>query len=149
MNKTESSQEPPPAERDLPPTNQHDIHEDSSSAARAHDIETYFLATEVPEAKDTPVDTQPFMKSERVIVPQPVIGALGPEGAYSGKSLCASGGKDGTTMLWDLNESKHLYLLNAGDEIHALVFSPNGYWLCAATSTYIIIFDLEKKSRVV
>ncbi|EFY93011.1 G-protein beta subunit [Metarhizium acridum CQMa 102] len=36
-------------------------------------------------------------------------------------SLCASGGKDGTTMLWDLNESKHLS---------------------------IIVFDLEKKSKV-
>lgn len=63
-------------------------------------------------------------------------------------SLCASGGKDGTTMLWDLNESKHLYSLQAGDEIHALVFSPNRYWLCAATSTEIAIFDLEKKQRV-
>lgn len=63
-------------------------------------------------------------------------------------SLCASGGKDGTTMLWDLNESKHLYSLNANDEIHALVFSPNRYWLCAATASNIIIFDLEKKSKV-
>lgn len=63
-------------------------------------------------------------------------------------SLCASGGKDGTTMLWDLNESKHLYSLNANDEIHALVFSPNRYWLCAATTSSIIIFDLEKKSKV-
>jgi guanine nucleotide-binding protein subunit beta-2-like 1 protein len=63
-------------------------------------------------------------------------------------SLCASGGKDGTTMLWDLNESKHLYSLSANDEIHALVFSPNRYWLCAATSSSIIIFDLEKKSKV-
>ncbi|RMZ81696.1 hypothetical protein DV737_g2399, partial [Chaetothyriales sp. CBS 132003] len=63
-------------------------------------------------------------------------------------SLCASGGKDGTTMLWDLNESKHLYSLQAGDEIHALVFSPNRYWLCAATSSAITIFDLEKKSKV-
>lgn len=63
-------------------------------------------------------------------------------------SLCASGGKDGTTMLWDLNESKHLYSLQAGDEIHALVFSPNRYWLCAATTSSITIFDLEKKSKV-
>ncbi|KAL2826123.1 WD40-repeat-containing domain protein [Aspergillus cavernicola] len=63
-------------------------------------------------------------------------------------SLCASGGKDGVTMLWDLNESKHLYSLHAGDEIHALVFSPNRYWLCAATASSITIFDLEKKSKV-
>lgn len=38
-------------------------------------------------------------------------------------SLCASGGKDGTAMLWDLNEGKRLYSLPAGDIIHALVFS--------------------------
>jgi len=63
-------------------------------------------------------------------------------------SLCASGGKDGVTMLWDLNEGKHLYSLNAADEINALVFSPNRYWLCAATSSCIKIFDLESKSIV-
>jgi hypothetical protein len=28
-------------------------------------------------------------------------------------------------MLWDLNEGKHLYSLEANDNIHALVFSPN------------------------
>src|SRR3989440_12170371 len=63
-------------------------------------------------------------------------------------SLCASGGKDGTTMLWDLNEGKHLYSLEAGDIINALVFSPNRYWLCAATSSYIKIWDLETKTVV-
>jgi guanine nucleotide-binding protein subunit beta-2-like 1 protein len=46
-------------------------------------------------------------------------------------SLCASGGKDGTAMLWDLNEGRRLYSLDAGDIIHSLVFSPNRYWLCA------------------
>lgn len=48
-------------------------------------------------------------------------------------SLCASGGKDGVAMLWDLQEGKRLYSLDAGDIIHSLVFSPNRYWLCAAT----------------
>ena len=48
-------------------------------------------------------------------------------------------------MLWDLNEGKHLYSLEAGDIVNALVFSPNRYWLCAATSTCIKIFDLESK----
>jgi len=60
-------------------------------------------------------------------------------------SLCASGGKDGTAMLWDLNEGKRLYSLEAGDIIHSLVFSPNRYWLCAATQQGIKIWDLESK----
>jgi len=63
-------------------------------------------------------------------------------------SLCASGGKDGIAMLWDLNEGKHLYSLEAGDIIHALCFSPSRYWLCAATQSCIKIWDLESKSIV-
>jgi guanine nucleotide-binding protein subunit beta-2-like 1 protein len=63
-------------------------------------------------------------------------------------SLCASGGKDGVAMLWDLNEGKRLYSLAAEDNIHALVFSPNRYWLCAATDSCIKIWDLESKSIV-
>ncbi|KAJ3587270.1 hypothetical protein NHX12_010868 [Muraenolepis orangiensis] len=60
-------------------------------------------------------------------------------------SLCASGGKDGQAMLWDLNEGKHLYTLDSGDNINALCFSPNRYWLCAATGPSIKIWDLEGK----
>lgn len=60
-------------------------------------------------------------------------------------SLCASGGKDGNAMLWDLNEAKHLYTLDGGGAINALVFSPNRYWLCAATGPSIKIWDLEGK----
>lgn len=58
-------------------------------------------------------------------------------------SLCASGGKDGTAMLWDLKEGKRLYSLDAGDIIHSLVFSPNRYWLCAATTAGIKVSDLK------
>ena len=70
-------------------------------------------------------------------------------------SLCASGGRDGIAMLWDLNEGKHLYSLEAGDVIHALTFSPNRYWLCAAiggggsvTPASVKIWDLESKMVV-
>jgi len=63
-------------------------------------------------------------------------------------SLCASGGRDGTTRLWDLNEGKHLYSLDAGDEINALVFSPTRYWLCAGTTNGIKVWDLETKTLV-
>jgi len=63
-------------------------------------------------------------------------------------SLCASGGKDGAAMLWDLNEGRHLSTLEAGDVIHALAFSPIRYWLCAATASSIRIWDLESKEAV-
>ncbi|KAK4395728.1 Guanine nucleotide-binding protein subunit beta-like protein [Sesamum angolense] len=70
--------------------------------------------------------------------------AVSPDG-----SLCASGGKDGVILLWDLAEGKRLYSLDAGSIIHALCFSPNRYWLCAATEASIKIWDLESKSVVV
>merc|ERR1712022_43496 len=63
-------------------------------------------------------------------------------------SLCASGGKDGTAMLWDLQEGRHLYPLDAGDVIYSLIFSPNRYWLCAGTQNKIKVWDLESKSVV-
>ena len=53
-------------------------------------------------------------------------------------SLCASGGRDGQAMLWDLNDGKHLYTLDSGDTINALCFSPNRYWLCAGKHEYFI-----------
>ncbi len=44
-------------------------------------------------------------------------------------------------MLWDLNEGKHLYTLpGGGDIINALVFSPNRYWLCAASGQAVKIW---------
>merc|ERR1712025_1428273 len=63
-------------------------------------------------------------------------------------SLCASGGKDAKAMLWDLNDGKHLYTLDHADTINSLTFSPNRYWLCAATGPTIKIWDLESKNMV-
>lgn len=51
-------------------------------------------------------------------------------------------------MLWDANDSKHLYSLQAGSEIHALAFSPNRYWLAAATEQGIVVFNLEHKNKL-
>ncbi|KAF5935785.1 hypothetical protein HYC85_026914 [Camellia sinensis] len=61
-------------------------------------------------------------------------------------SLCASGEKDGVILLWDLAEGKKLYSLDSGSIINALCFSPNRYWLCAATEASIKIWDLESKT---
>jgi len=51
-------------------------------------------------------------------------------------------------MLWDLNDDKHLYTLDHTDTINSLCFSPNRYWLCAATGPSIKIWDLEGKNMV-
>merc|ERR550537_1757928 len=67
--------------------------------------------------------------------------AISPDG-----SLCSSGGKDGTAMLWDVNDGKHLYSLDAGGTINSLTFSPKNYWLVAATDTSIKVWDLENKN---
>ena len=61
-------------------------------------------------------------------------------------SLCASGGKDGVIILWDLASKKLLYTLNSGHEINALAFSPNRFWLCAATSSSIEVFNLQERT---
>lgn len=63
-------------------------------------------------------------------------------------SLCASGGRDQSAHLWDLNEGKLLYTLNANSLINALIFSPIRYWLVAATDAGIKIWDLESKTIV-
>ncbi|KAI3907967.1 hypothetical protein MKW98_003612 [Papaver atlanticum] len=65
--------------------------------------------------------------------------AVAPDG-----SLCASGGKDGVTLLWDLG--KNCGSLEFGGIIHALCFSPTNNWLCAATEEGVKIWDLESQS---
>jgi guanine nucleotide-binding protein subunit beta-2-like 1 protein len=63
-------------------------------------------------------------------------------------SLCASGGKDGVAKLWDLNRGESLYELACNETINQLAFSPNRYWLVAATESMIHIWDLESKATI-
>lgn len=61
-------------------------------------------------------------------------------------TLCASAGKDGVIILWDVNNKTALFTLTPGDEVNALAFSPNRFWLAAATSSSIKIYDLQAKT---
>lgn len=63
-------------------------------------------------------------------------------------TLVASAGKDGIIILWDLNIQAELYTLVTGAEVHALAFSPNRYWLTAATANSIKIYDLQERELV-
>lgn len=63
-------------------------------------------------------------------------------------SLCASAGKDCKAKLWDLNRGEHLYELECTEPINQIAFSPNRYWLCAATEKHIRVWDLENKEVV-
>ena len=63
-------------------------------------------------------------------------------------SICATAGKDGNIMLWELAGGKHLFSLNAGNIVNALAFSPNRFWLCAAVGNTIKVFDLQSTSIV-
>jgi len=60
-------------------------------------------------------------------------------------SLCASAGKDGVAKLSDLSRGDALYGLEANEPINQIAFSPNRYWLCAATQSTIKVWDLESK----
>ncbi|CCC70669.1 hypothetical protein NCAS_0F01850 [Naumovozyma castellii] len=63
-------------------------------------------------------------------------------------TLIASAGKDGEIMLWNLAEKKAMYTLSAQDEVFSLAFSPNRYWLAAATASGIKIFCLDPQSLI-
>nr|ABS01292.1 similar to activated kinase C receptor [Trypanosoma carassii] len=64
-------------------------------------------------------------------------------------SLCASSDRNGVARLWDLNQGEALWELSAGSPINQICFSPNRYWMCAATEKAIRIFDLESKDVIV
>ncbi|KAJ3450205.1 receptor for activated protein kinase c rack1 [Anaeramoeba flamelloides] len=59
-------------------------------------------------------------------------------------SLCASGGKDGKAILWDLEKQAGLKVLDVGEEVNALSFSPNRFWLATASRNGIKIWQLQK-----
>ncbi|KAH8608862.1 WD domain [Trypanosoma vivax] len=64
-------------------------------------------------------------------------------------SLCASSDRDGVARLWDLAKGDSLFEMSAGAPINQICFSPNRYWMCAATDECIRIFDLENKDVIV
>lgn len=62
--------------------------------------------------------------------------------------ICASAGKDGYVIIWDLNTGVENYRLNLEDEVTDVAFSPSNYWIAVATTKEIAIFDLESKEKI-
>ncbi|KAJ1961565.1 cross-pathway control WD-repeat protein cpc2 [Dipsacomyces acuminosporus] len=69
--------------------------------------------------------------------------AVSPDG-----TKCVSGSKDGEAIMWDLQTGRRLYTLDTNDTVDDLEFSPNRPWLCTATSTCIMVWDLDIQSNV-
>ena len=63
-------------------------------------------------------------------------------------SLCASAGKDGFVMIWDLATGMEQFRENFEEEVTDVAFSPANYWIAVATTKEIVIYDLEKKEKV-
>merc|ERR1711916_361895 len=59
-------------------------------------------------------------------------------------SLCASGGKDGRVVLWDLKTGQSLRRLELGGSAVGLRFNPDRYWLCDASETTVRVWDLVR-----
>ena len=62
-------------------------------------------------------------------------------------SLCAIGYKDGKCALYDASTG-FLWEYDMGKPISQICFSPNRYWMCAATSEGFKIVDLENKVMI-
>lgn len=63
-------------------------------------------------------------------------------------TLIASGSKDGEVMMWNLATKQAMYTLNVQEEVFALAFSPNRYWLAVATASGIKMFDLAEPHMI-
>lgn len=68
---------------------------------------------------------------------------LSPDG-----TMCGSGGKDGSIIIWDLQSKMFMFQLQGGAEINALAFSPTRFWIAAATANGIGIFELEQGNLI-
>lgn len=69
--------------------------------------------------------------------------AVSPDG-----QLCASAGKDGYVIIWDLSNGTESYRFNAEDSVVDIAFAPSNYWIAIATTQNIILLDLERKEPV-
>jgi guanine nucleotide-binding protein subunit beta-2-like 1 protein len=61
-------------------------------------------------------------------------------------SMCASAGKDGKIILWDLKEGKELFTIEAGEPVMSIAFNPKQCSLAATTTKSVRVYDIESKS---
>jgi guanine nucleotide-binding protein subunit beta-2-like 1 protein len=68
---------------------------------------------------------------------------VSPDGA-----LCASAGKDGLVIMWDLSTGLESYRVALDESVVDVAFSPASFLLAIATTKEVKIYDLETKQFV-
>ena len=63
-------------------------------------------------------------------------------------TICATAGKDGLIHIWDIDEDKHIHTFEAGTPVNAAAFSPVKFWIAAACTDSVKLFDLETKELI-
>jgi len=61
-------------------------------------------------------------------------------------SMCASAGKDGKIIFWDLKDGKELYSIVVGEAINSIVFNPKFFTIAVATVKGIKVYDIKEKT---
>lgn len=69
--------------------------------------------------------------------------AVSPDG-----SICASAGKDGKVIIWDLSSGLENFSFDVDNEVTDVAFSPASYTLAVATTKEIILYNLDTKEKM-
>ena len=62
--------------------------------------------------------------------------------------LCASAGKDGLVIIWDLERGEEKFRIQCDEAVNDVCISPASYTLAIATTKEIILYDMENETKM-